>query len=1028
MDKASFFRLLSPTMHAHVCIAGDLCHVINQRMSSSTRLRMLAPAILFASASSFADALPKPAKVPGVSETLVAAYSTVGVDFAVSTIGYVRDAQTPLVDRATADAIGSANARMIEGYHSSMRDARYGAGQFHSFINLAIVAGTLGASETLVAAPVAIPAGIVATQLNNMARDFLVANAQARASAALEAGLSRMTTEQQSLMDGLLKAGKYQEAALHFEQSTGSVSKMRSLLSEDSAAQSLLEKSLTAAMAQGSVAAIRTAAATFSKVGDLESEFVDFTKRFSDFGKKTDAALTRLESETRALSGQVTEVQGQLVDLTRSDKANGLQIALIQQVLFDQQPPSVKLAMLNQGALPGLTDEQRKTLRGALEVQEKQQAIVGSVNKVLGYARDLNTIMGGFGVSDPGVSRAISQGTVSVQALSQAFSGNYLGAVASVAGLFGGSGAPPDPMAENMKIIMAAFDGVNKRLESVLQLQQEALRAIDSLSYDLALVRRETSARFDRVDFELATLRSGQQRLIWQGLDVCESAVSNQDANLGDPPGMERASRYDAANRRFRNFDALSDYVNSHGDKAYICADYLEGVFSTFRNPAALSGNPLSLAFAESKLGSSGVPDNPPVSIVQKGSLTLVEYDLPALAYYKSRLFEPSLRVLRHGWLSGQAGNSGWGGMGNAYAMLTRPSTNSETLYARMAALATTNATERSMPCEGPRSLLGHRLQDYLCSETSTYVERPNDTGALAAADSLSAQKAEAFLGTPILRDQVGQLIDYALFVAAPRDLAKGRDKPAGYTLIELAANGRDRYGRNLLLRGLTVVDVAIAQQSMLYGDMTAYFIVDQLWDQQARRFRQTPRTVADTGVFEEAKRLLSNANNPWLQRNVAMLIIKRSQRGCDERRRGDLCLQNDFLYGLGLDRFFVTQTDGRYAPISAEQQDAGEATLRYVFDLHPDARFFAKDTTRPTDMIGVVPRTLVLSLDGFELPLPDRNDWRDGTLTYPPLMHKLLADRERTARRLATYDAFDKLDETQKEGLLTLLANEPNR
>lgn len=997
------------------------------------RRRALAAALagIFTSSCFSADGFPSPQKVPPVPEKLITAYSTLGVDFVAGTIGLIVDANTPFVPQATAKEIGDANTKLLEGYHSSMRDARYGANQFHSFMSVAITAGTVGAADTIVAAPVAIPVGIAAAKLNDLARDYLVANAQARASAALDEGLTKMTSDQQTVMDNLLKRGKYQEAAEHFEKSTGVISKMRVQLAGDGPAQALLDKSLTAAMAQGSVAAIRTSAATLEKVGDLEGQFVDFTKRFAEFGKKTDAALSKLETQTKELGNDVKQVQGQLADLTRSDKANGVQIALIQQVLFDQQPAGVKLAMLDGGALPGLDKTQRETLTAALKVQIKQEAIVGGVNKVLGYARDLTTIMGAFGVSDPGVNRAISQGTVAVQALSQAFSGNYLGAVASVAGLFGGGGggAPPDPMAQHMKVIMAAFDGVNRRLDVVIQLQQETLKAIDSLAYDLAVVRRETSARFDRIDFELAMLRSGQQRLIWANLDVCESAFASQDADLIDAPGTVKESRYDSTNRRFRSFAALSDYVNSHGDKAYTCADRLDGIFTTFRNPAALSGNPLSLAFADSKLGvAAGVPEAPPVTVTQKGSMTQIEYDLPAIAYYRSRLFEPSFHVLRYGWLDGQIKNPGWGGLPNAYAMLTRPSSTAATLFTRMAALDTTSAAAPSIPCEGERSLLGRRLQDYLCSSTSVYKESPGDTAALAAARTLAETRSSAFLSTPILRDQVGQLIEYSLFVAAPRDLAKGSDKPGAYTLTELAEGDRDPYGRNLLLRALTVVDVAIAQQSMLYGDMTAYFIADILWDWKAGRFRQEARSVGEKGAFEEATKLLRNGNNPWLQRNVAMLIIKKSQFGCDEFNRGAQCDQNNFLYELGMDRFFTVNDKGEYQVISAEQHDAGEATLRQVLKVHADAKFVVKDVSLPGDTAGVVPRVLVLSIDGYELPLPNRVDWREGKLSYPPMMHERLADRERVATRLATYGALETLNPPQKAALLNLLANAPSK
>jgi hypothetical protein len=964
---------------------------------------------------------------------VITAASTFGIDYIVGTIDYVVDAQTPFVDRATASDIGAANTRLIEGYHDSMRDARFGASQFHASMNLAIVAGTVGATSSGVGAVVAIPTGIAATKLNDMARDYLVANAQARASAALDAGLKRMTEDQQATMDSLLKSGMYKEAEEHFERATGSLSIMRGKLAGDSDALQLLDRSMTAAMSQGSVAAIRIAAASIEQVGDLEDRFVDYTQKFSEFGKKADLALMKLEASTQKLNTQLNDVQGQVAELTRSSNANGLQIALIQQVLFDQQPPDIKLEMLKNNALPGLTPGQRDTLTKALEVQVKQREIVSDVATVVNYARDLNTIMGAFGASDPGLQRAVSYGNAAAQALTQAFSGNYLGAVASVAGLFGGGAAPPDPMAEHMKVIMAAFDGVNKRLDTVLQLQRETLQAVLVLSNNLSVLRRETHARFDRVDFELAQLQNGQQHLIWKPLAVCVTAYSNQDADLiAEPPGHQRRNRYDASNRRFVSFEAMRDYVNSQGPRAYGCAEYLNEIFDAFREPNSIAGNPLSIAYAESTLGSqAGVPEDPPVTKREQadpphpGTMALIEYDMPALAYYKTRLFEPSHRVFQYGWLAGVAVNSRRGGMANAYAMLTRPSASVRFLHDRMAALDAMNAAQPFRPCQGTNSLLGRRLQDYLCSPTTVYLEQPENPAALAFADDLARRRAEAFLSKPILRDQIGQLMDYALFVAGPRDLIKGNGTVPPYTLPELVASDNDPFGRNLLYRALTVVDVAIAQQSMLYGDMTAYFVADIVWDERAKRFRKAARSEAEKGIFEDAKRLLQNVNNPWLRRNVAMIILKRSQYGCDAREHGDQCQQNNLLYELALDRFFAVK-DGAYVPMDADTSAAASLVLRQAFALHEGASFLVKDQAQTTDLVGSIPRTLFFSLDGFELPMPSRSDWRQGALVYPPLMHDRLADRERVGNRLAGYTAVDRLDALQKQALLTLLANQP--
>lgn len=243
--------------------------------------------------------------------------------------------------------------------------------------------------------------------------------------------------------------------------------------------------------------------------------------------------------------------------------------------------------------------------------------------------------------------------------------------------------------------------------------------------------------------------------------------------------------------------------------------------------------------------------------------------------------------------------------------------------------------------------------------------------------------------------------------------------------MAELAKSGHDPRGKILLNRALTIVDVSIAQQSMLYGDMTAFFVADLLWDSQAQRFRSKPAEKVDATIFEHAQRLLQNTNNPWLRRNVAMIILKRAQNGCNEQEQGDKCEQNNLLYDLAFDRFFKVGTDNNYEKVDSVSLAAATATFRRVFNLHADARFTVVDAPQQVGGKGMGSRTIILTLDGYELPFPNRNDWQQGTLQYPPLLHDRLADRERIGNRLAGYVAFDRLDEQQKVDLMTLLANQ---
>jgi hypothetical protein len=87
--------------------------------------------------------------------------------------------------------------------------------------------------------------------------------------------------------------------------------------------------------------------------------------------------------------------------------------------------------------------------------------------------------------------------------------------------------------------------------------------------------------------------------------------------------------------------------------------------------------------------------------------------------------------------------------------------------------------------------------------------------------------------------------------------------------------------GWEVLTGARMVSDVSIAQQAMIYGDLTAWFIVEQPWAPAAKRFRSQPASAGDKERFDRAKQLLTNANNPWLQRNVRMIILQSAEKPC---------------------------------------------------------------------------------------------------------------------------------------------------
>jgi len=961
---------------------------------------------------------PASAQVKALPDKATMALAVAGVEFATGTVAYIADTQTPFVSVPEAGRIGHQGAALLENYHDRMRDIRFAADLLHSSFNVAIVAGTAMGSATGAGAAMAIPTGALASRANDMARDYLIADVQARASATLSRGLDEMTEDQRQTLDALLGASRFDEAAKHFEQSTDVVARMKQKMAGDVQAARLLDATLTSALAQGSVAAIRAAGAAASKAADVEDRLVDHTLGFSKFAAKSLNAAKRLEQSANGLRTDLDKLTGSVTDLARDQKATAAQVQIIQDVLFDQQSPAVRLKMLDQGAKPGLTAAQREHLKAALQVQVRQQEISQAAAQVVNYARDLGTIMQAAGVDSKELSMAIQYGSAASTALNQAFSGNYLAAIASVAGVFG-AGSKPDPMALYMRQIMQAFEQVNVKLDNVIKLQVQTLEAIDALSRDVATLKREAHARFDRIDFELARLSALQRNLVWKDIQDCDSAWDAQNGHLigGAHAGDEHA-RYDIRLHRFRDLGAVLSYAQSHGDKAYRCSIALDNRFSSFKNPRGLAGNPLTIAAVESEFAKHGalLPEPRPDATPGEAGL---EYGLPALAYYKRLLYEPSLSVVRSAWAREAGTRPGWGSIANAYALLTRPAANVHSLTGRIRALNGLAPQQALHSCRGP-GLLGRRLQDYLCTNASPYRGAGDDDAAWRQAELLAIERASAFLSDPLIRDQIGELVRYTLFVERPINFAKGADAPGAHTLEEVGGFKRDHHGKRLLTNAMMVVDVSIAQQSMLYGDLGAWFIYSLLWDAKAHAWRQQPQPGVSQPVFETARKLLKeNRNNPWMQRNVLMLILKGQEQGCPElMAREQACTLNDLIYGVIYDRLHEVTDAGAYVSLSEAQLAAAQATLVPRFRWAHPPRLVVRDSATTGT------RQLMMDLQGVLLPMPSPAEWRSGAFIYPPQLMERLDDREMLASRLAGYAALDQMPQQEQASLLTVLAN----
>jgi hypothetical protein len=883
----------------------------------------------------------------------------------------------------------------VDQYQDKVRASVYPADRLHETLSVAIIAGQVGVSSTVAGVVPAAAVASIAHYGNDKMRRYLIDDGTAKAAAFLGQGVASMTVANAKKFEALLAANQFGEAAKFLEQSTGQLSAMKRALGDDPHALAMLDGAVQSVMAKGSMAAIKVSGQAYSKADDVEKKLIEHLGVVSGFTQQAAAKFQDLNASVQELSSELAVVNERVGGLEAAQETTALQVQAIQDVLFVQQPPRAKLALLESGAMRELTEDQRADLKRVLNTQIRQQEVQQNAQRIVSYASDMSTVLSNLGVQDPGLSQAVEYGNVATTALTQAFGGNYLGALASVSGLF--ASPKPDPMQMQFERVFAELSKIDKKLDEVIALQKETLRAIETLSVQLAEVERRISHRFDRIDFEIARLNAKVEHAIWNWVAGCQSAWQARD---GDD------DKYDESAGRFRSYKAMESYTNSYGDRAYDCQKALTKLYSGMRDQSFV-GNPIAMILVKEEAGKiSDVPDE----------VENEQYGRSALERYITDLHTPSFDYLRTSWALLQNQYPGWGNLANAYAMLATPSQSATELKLRMEFPSKSEKSEVRKACWAENSIIGTRMKVYLCTDGDRYTPADHRNN-----DPLALKLATQFLSTPVIRDQVGRLTRYANLVAGPSDIAVGGSAPGARSLNRIVTDNRASLGREIISGALMVSDVSIAQQAMIYGDLNAWFIFQRLWDPQAKRFRAAASSEAERPLFETAKKLLSNGNNPWLQRNVLMLILQSAEKPCASGSVVVECKNREMLYRLGYEKLLVMSGEGASATLATptpEQITAAESWLQGLFDIHSDFKIETSDTVKGVP----VPRRLIFNLDGYALPMPDPNAWKDKRLDYPPMMRERLDDRIVLAQRFADYTVFDGMDQAVKLNLVNIV------
>lgn len=902
-------------------------------------------------------------------------------------------------------------------YAAKMNEANNSASVLSSGLGAAVTTIEVAVATTGIGTVPAIVGGAIARAAIDEVANSVRREGEQRAKALLYDGLQRWQDSSGVSKEDVVarakaveklplaeRAAKYKEVADLYDKATGDITKLRDKFQNDENGYKAATEFLMSTIANSSDEMRRTAYQNARDIGALSADYGNFVKTTTEWKNKTEHRLKQHEDALIALNDDLKMATKDIVNLQKAQNTTSQQVAIMQDILFDQQPAASKVVMLENNLKHGLDKDERDAMIKYYKVQARKEELVADTAKVVNAAKDVANIMNNLGIKDPRINEVVNVASVAQTALSQALIGSpmgYLSALSTVSSMFGGS--KPDPVQEQFNRIFGFLQMMDAKLDRIIELQQKTLHAIAELSSQVAELERNMNDRFDRVDFELKMMAGLVRQQMWDKYAVCNTAYSHTAFN-----GKET---FDESSLRFKDTPTLATYVSSYPGEVLPCAFILQGEFGKIRNQKVF-GPVLSLSQAITV-----TTDEIGKSPANKKEL---EINKTNLEKFLVNIYAPSYDILRSQWYVNKYGH-----LSNVVALLSTPSADVPQLRERIKALKDKNEGKIELTACGfndTPSLLSKRLKSLMC-----YKENGADIAKNPEATAL--ERTDGLMRDAIARDQLDDVLKWTGAVARAFDFSKtGGDDADYYTLKEMVeGNAKVVRGKDLLESALMVTDIAIAQQVMLHGDLMSHFIYDLAWNMDSKspkkfltneELANQPKTDIDRIYSEQsALSLLTTPQvpdrNPWLSRNVTIIAL------VDAMERKGFGKSNAWIpYRTAMESFEKIKPEAAASKDEKKKNEtyltAGIGMLRSIFDLPNDVTFDT-DEFKATDL-KYSPK-LYINWGGLRLEMPTVEAFRKQALLYPPGLRDTIAKRQVLAEHFADYELLDGNKPTAADG-----------
>ncbi|HEX7870655.1 MAG TPA: hypothetical protein VF455_11150, partial [Chryseobacterium sp.] len=200
------------------------------------------------------------------------------------------------------------------------------------------------------------------------------------------------------------------------------------------------------------------------EINDVNQKINDLSQFTYEFAKESNKRFENLVNAQEALNNKVDSFYN---EYQKDKKA----LDFMQDFMYSKMNTKEKISALKSGLFPGLSNEERVKQEAELAIIEKQENVIHSAQEFLNSASISLKIAIDLGLGDSplvhNLSTAINYGQTAFGAVTSFMSGNYLGAISSITGLFGGGG--PDIAEQRHQQIIERFDRIDKELKQIDQ-------------------------------------------------------------------------------------------------------------------------------------------------------------------------------------------------------------------------------------------------------------------------------------------------------------------------------------------------------------------------------------------------------------------------------------------------------------------------------------------------------------------------------------------------------------------------------